>query len=332
MLAAGVVTLLAAAGATLFVNDAHLKLTAAGQAPFVDWRTYAFAAQRFLAGEPLYAAAQLSGDYLMPRTVSIGYSYPPPSVLLFVPFLSAPLGLAAWLAINAGLLVSGVAAILRHGFRLSWPWAVALTAVSLAPFYPFAQGMAVGNVNVGLAGVMAWYWVAASGRWTGVTAGIVATIKVFPAFFALWLARHNGVRPLIEAGASAVGLAVLTLPLFGIGTWVDFLHALANQRPTCWDSTISVACILEPQFGPEAGKLAGIALALAFGVGVVVARSPFVAFTCLAGAMLAPVTDGWAHYWLFVYVAIVAGLAYLANRRSYPSAQPAHAVPGASPE
>lgn len=331
VLAAGVVTLVAAGGAALFANDAHLKLTAAGQAPFVDWRTYALAAERFLAGEPLYAAAQLSGDYLMPRVVSIGYSYPPPSVLLFVPFQSAPLGLAAWLALNAGLLVSGVAAMLRQAFRLPWPWAVALTAVSLAPFYPFAQGIAVGNVNVGLAGLMAWYWVAGRGRWTGVAAGIGATIKVFPGFFALWSARRDGVQPVIVAAGTAVGLAVVTLPLFGIGTWIDFVTALANQRPTCWDGTISIACLLEPSLGPQAGKLIGIGLAVVFALGVVLARSPFVAFSCLAWAMLAPVTDGWAHYWLFVYVAIMAGLGYLATRSSARRTKLQQEVTGASP-
>lgn len=35
----------------------------------------------------------------------------------------------------------------------------------------------------------------------------------------------------------------------------------------------------------------------------------------LVFAILARVTDGWAHYWLFVYVAIVAGSVHLIDRR-----------------
>jgi hypothetical protein len=44
-------------------------------------------------------------------------------------------------------------------------------------------------------------------------------------------------------------------------------------------------------------------------------RSAFLRYACIAGAMLAPVTDGWPHYWLFPFVAALAGIATVLRQR-----------------
>jgi hypothetical protein len=294
----------------LWMLDADAKLQAAGQAPFDDWRTYSHAVQRFLNGEPIYAAAQLAGPYQMPRTVNIGYSYPPASLLLFVPFANEPAGLIAWLMLDATLLISGVAAILRFELRLPLAWALALSTMSLGIFYPFANGMAVGNVNVGVAGLFAWSWVLRDRSTTvGAVAGAAAILKVFPAAIALLPPNRGAVRSVLTASLVTFGAGLVTLPLFGMAAWGDFFTALRNQQPTCRDEAISVACVIGPVVGLGVAKVFGIGLALVLAVLALFMRSPFLRYACLGGAMLAPVTDGWPHYWLFVYVVIVAGAA-----------------------
>jgi hypothetical protein len=303
-------------GCFLWMMDTDAKLQAAGQAPFDDWRTYSHAVQRFLSGEPIYAAAQLGGPYQMPRTVNIGYSYPPPSLLLFLPFAGEPVGLIAWLSLNATLLISGIAAILRSEVRLRLSWALALSSLSLAIFYPFANGMAVGNVNVGVAGLFAWTWVLRDrSRITGTIAGVAAMVKIFPGAIALWPPNRAAVRSVMTAALVFLGMGLATLPIFGFGAWGDFFTALKNQQPTCRDEAVSVACVIGPIVGLGFGKVVGIGLAVVLAVLALFARGPFVRYACLGGAMLAPVTDGWPHYWLFVYVVIVAGAASILHQR-----------------
>jgi hypothetical protein len=301
----------------LWTLDTDAKLQAAGQAPFDDWRTYSHAVQRFLSGGPIYAAAQLEGPYQMPRTVNIGYSYPPPSILLVLPFASEPVGLGAWLLLNATLLISGVAAILRSELRLRLAWALALASLSLGIFYPFANGMAVGNVNVGVAGLFAWSWVLRNRSATvGALAGAAAIVKVFPGAIALWPPNREAARSVVTAVLVVTASVAVTLPLFGLSAWGDFFVALKNQQPTCRNDAVSVACVIGPFVGLGFAKLVGIGLALVLAVLALLTRSPFARYACIAGAMLAPVTDGWPHYWLFAYVVIVAGAASIVRQRS----------------
>jgi hypothetical protein len=296
--------------------DTDAKLQAAGQAPFDDWRTYSHAVQRFLSGGPIYAAAQLDGPYQMPRTVNIGYSYPPPSLFLFLPFASEPGGLIAWLVLNATLLISGIAAILRSELRLRLSWALALASVSLGIFYPFANGMAVGNVNVGIAGLFAWSWVLRNrSAAVGALAGAAAIVKIFPGAIALWPPSREAVRSVATAVVVVMATGAVTLPLFGLSAWSDFFIALQNQEPTCRNEAVSVACVIGPFVGLGFAKLLGIGLALVLAVLTWFAQSPFVRYACIAGAMLAPVTDGWPHYWLFAYVVVVAGAASILRQR-----------------
>lgn len=303
-------------GCFLWMMDTDAKLQAAGQAPFDDWRTYSHAVQRFLSGEPIYAAVQLGGPYQMPRTVNIGYSYPPPSLLLFLPFAREPFGLVVWLTLNATLLLSGVAAIVRSELRLPVPWALAVASLSLGGFYPFANGMAVGNVNVGIAGLFAWSWVLRNrSSAVGAVAGAAAIVKVFPAAIALWPPNRGVLRSVVTAALVFLSVGLVTLPLFGPAAWRDFVVALGNQQPTCRDEAISVACVAGPVVGLGLAKLVGIGLALLFAALAVFVQSPFVRFACIAAAMLAPVTDGWPHYWLFPFVLVVAGAASILRQR-----------------
>src|SRR5438105_1983906 len=85
--------------------------------PWVDWQTYVNAFVRASHGSGIYAPPQLSGSYLLTRMVLIGYAYPPASVPFFWIFANYPFGLAAWLTLNVGLLLTALWALISR----AWP-------------------------------------------------------------------------------------------------------------------------------------------------------------------------------------------------------------------
>lgn len=288
---------------------------------FDDWLTYAHTGERLLSGSSIYAPMQLSGPYALPGATLIGYAYPPSSVPLFFPFMSYPAGLVAWLTLNVGLLVTGLYAIVGRELGRVRPLEFALVLFGLALMRPFYEGVAIGNASVGLAGVLAWCWVIGRDRASiGYLAGLGATIKVVPGVLVFWSTPRTFPRVLLNALAVGFALFVLTLPIVGIHSWVDYATALSYSQPACGATSFwfpsSVACAFQPLIGIGAAKLAGIALALVAGGLAVGSRSPLLAFALVTFAWLAPVTDLHAHYLLVIYVLIVTACAsWLGGRR-----------------
>jgi hypothetical protein len=290
------------------------RYRAHGQPAFVDWLTYANAFDRFVQGEELYARRQLAGPYLLPRLVTTGYAYPPPSIVLFAPFSPRPEGLIAWLLFNAAVLWSAVTALAHRALGVPVVWAAAGTAASLVPFVPLASGLATGNVNVALAGLTGWAWVAQGRAWVGPAAGLSGIVKLYPGSLAIWAARWDGWRAVWAAAAVGAVLVVLTLPFVGLDSWPDYVTALQNSQPACWPGTASVACVAAPALGIGGGKLLGILLGVALVLVSLRIRNPFVAFVTISVGMLAPVTDGWIHYGLFAYVLMLVGADHVMGR------------------
>lgn len=285
----------------------------------VDWTTYANAVDRFVSGQGLYAPQQLSGPYFLPDVVRAGYAYPPPSILLFLPFASYPLGFVAWIVLNVGLLLSGLLAVIRKETVRVTPMVGAALLLGLAAFVPFTEGVAAGNVNVGLAGVFAWAWVIGRSRpGIGALAGVTAVVKIVPGALVFWSDRHTFVRTAAMALAVAVVVAVLALPLTGIHAWLDFVTALSNSQPNCSGPGVhaSLACAIEPWTGPGAARPIVIAIAVAAGIGAVLARTPTLALSLVVLASLAPATDGHSHSLVVLYVLLVILLAHLVGERS----------------
>lgn len=278
---------------------------------FADWLTYVHAVERVLGGVPLYPQAQLSGTYVLPNATLIGYAYPPSSVPLFIPFISYPVGLVAWLTLNVGALVTGLYAILHRELGRVRPLEFALVLFGLAVQRGFAEGVAFGNASVGLAGLLAWCWVIGRGRTPiGALAALGGTVKLVPGSVVFWANRETFPRGLVTALAVAAALAVITLPVVGIQSWLDYARALSYSEPACGvEFPVSLACVLKPLIDIGPAKLAGIALALAAGSLAVLARSQVVAFALVVAAWLAPVTDLHHHYLLVVYVLAVAACA-----------------------
>lgn len=281
---------------------------------FADWLTYVHAVERMFAGVPIYAPEQLAGRYVLVNVTLFGYAYPPSSVPLFIPFVSFPVGLIAWLTVNVGLLITGVVAVLKRERGRVRPLELALALLALAFFPGFADGVAWGNASVGLAGFLAWAWVVGRGqRPVGALTGLGATIKLVPGALIFWATPRTFPRVVLIAAAVAAALFVATLPLVGVGSWADYLTALSLSEPACGvDVPVSLACLLKPMIGIGPAKLAGILVALAAGVGAIVVRPRLLSFGLVVVAWLAPVTDLHFHYLLVVYVlAVVSGARWM---------------------
>lgn len=275
---------------------------------FVDFHTYMNATTRFLDGQSLYAAGQLRGPYVPGDAVLVGYVYPPPSVLLFVPFRPGLLGLGGWLALNVGLLLGGMAMILRRELRLLWSTALATSVVALLLFFtPFAAGLLGGNVNVGVAGLLAVFWSIDRPRWVSMAAGVMAVTKLYPGFLALWVRREDVLRSVALAFATAAALVLVTLPLVRIEAWRDFFIALSNAEPKC--AIPSLTCALTPAIGATASKVIAVSASLGLAALSVVARDRRARFLLLAYAMIAAAPDLYAHYLLIPFVAAFAAVA-----------------------
>lgn len=292
---------------------AEQQLAAIGFRAMDDWLTYALAVERWLGGLPIYAPEQLSGPYQLRDTLRVGFTYPPATVPLLLPFAAGPAGAAAWLALNLGAFLLAVVAILRAELGVVRPLPLAVALLGLAAFPPFGNAVVSGNLNLGIAAALGWAWVATP-RAVSVAAGVGAVMKLFPGLLSAWAARSGGWRELGVSAAVAVALALLSVPLVGMAAWGDFVIALANAQPECSAQSLSIACGLTEPIGPGPARLIGIGVSLGLLVVVLRARSPFVAFACLGAAMLAPVVDMHPHYWLLAWVVAFVGIVRAAGR------------------
>lgn len=323
----GWIALVLAVALCAFVAISTIVVFAPVGRAFADWLTYVHAAERLLAGVPIYPPEQLTGPYVLVNATLIGYAYPPSSVPLFIPFASYPVGLVAWLTLNVGALITGLYAILRHELGRVRPLEFAIVLFGLAFLRGYADGVAFGNASVGVAGLLAWCWVIGRGRISvGVLAGLGGTIKLVPGMAVFWATRETFPRVLLTVLAVGGALFLLTLPLVGIQSWFDYAKALSLSVPACGvDPPTSIACNLQPFLGAGAAKLAGIALALVAGGLAVLARQPLLAFALVVIAWLSPVTDLHYHYLLVVYVLAVVTVATWLRRRRGPASASAEA-------
>lgn len=259
--------------------------------PWVDWATYSDAFGRLVQGGSVYDPRQLSGPYHlleMSTGGAFGYEYPPASLILFAPFASQPIGLVAWLALNVGLLVSGVYAVLRRELGDDAVLYLGLAILPVGLWIGFIEGVTSGNITVGVTGILAWAWALDRERVAPATVAVLGVAKVFPAILVCWTTPSRLVRSVAAAGLLAGAWALITLPIVGPGTWVDFFRAMGNTQPNCDSYGASTTCVLQPFVGIGLAKLAAIALAGSLGVGAVFVRSNLVAFSMVAVAWVVP--------------------------------------------
>lgn len=278
--------------------------------PFVDWRTYENAAQRMLAGAPIYPQQQLTGPYHLTEVLLIGYAYPPASVPLMLPFQGYPFGLAAWITANLGLLLTSLWAIVSQAWPTYRLFAFALALAGLAMFSPFLAGMIAMSTNIGLAGAIGWVAVGLTTPQAGALGGLLAILKVFAGAVTFGAVEGKARAVVIAAGVTGV-LVLLTLPLVGTVSWLDFATALTRAVPDCSGFNVSIACTLGPAIGLEWGSIVGIGIGGLAVLGMLAVRQPYLLSVLAAIAVMAPANNLHIHYWTIAYVLAVASLARL---------------------
>ncbi len=182
--------------------------------PFRDIEIYLKAGERWLADGAVYNQIPLRSS---PDDLSnYPFLYPPLTLPLFgaLAALPAPLAIGGWIAGSAALFVAGLRLI-----GASWRWCGLLL---LWP--PFVQGLHVGNVAIPL-------FVLFAGAVSRPATLVVAPLfKVYSAIAGLWLLRREHWRSLLVGGAFVLLLALVTLPIVGIGTWQDWVTALQTYQ------------------------------------------------------------------------------------------------------
>jgi alpha-1,2-mannosyltransferase len=202
-----------------------------------DFSAYWLAARHLLAGQPIYTAAQLAGTYA-PQGQFL-YLYAPFVAVLAIPlaWLSpASYGPAAGLWALGGVAVTiavvlGIARLER--LAPTRQRAILLLAGAFA-FPPLVGELVLGNVHVLLLGLLAlaWWGVRMGGKQgdalAGLAIGTAALIKLFPALLLLWLVLTGRWRAAGWAVLGAGALTLLTLPVTGVGPWLDYPTVLLN--------------------------------------------------------------------------------------------------------
>jgi hypothetical protein len=258
-----------------------------------DFLAYQHAANRVLAGEPLYdPSAQQAGGFGL-------FLYPPPFVLLVLPFASFDPGLAAWVWIGLSLAAFVVGVILLP-VRPTVRWLILLLA---ALSWPFEYGLRLGQVGQLLFVLFAvgWRWLEA-GRAVGGSAALGAIVKIQPGLVLVWaaLTRRWGavVVGLVILGATAV---VTTIVAGGPTVWFDYVSLLRNVNDPITTPHNFTPGAVAFQLGAAPGVATGIQVASSVFVVVVAvfaalrisAAASYLA-AVIASQLLSPVL--WDHY------------------------------------
>lgn len=225
-------------------------LASAGSTLGYDLNAYTHAAERLLAGQPLYdPAVDVAGGFAI-------YLYPPPFALLVMPFvpLTAALGPWPWILFLVACFLGGVA-LLPVGREVRWT-IVLLGGLS----WPLAYSLKLGQVGPILLLLFAagWRWRDRPGP-LGVAMALGTIVKVQPALLFGWAALGGRWR--------AVGLGLAVLVVAGL------LATVATGGPETWSAYVSLlrrvssAVTTAHNFTPgaiayQAGVPEGIATAL----------------------------------------------------------------------
>jgi len=187
-----------------------------------DFAAYHGAASRLADGMGLYTPRSLSGPF---APISAGlYLYPPPFAVGVLPLAALPLADATttWYVLHVLALAAACALLpVRPVIRVA---GFAVTALAFAT----VRDLALGNVSVLLLLPMAATW-----RWLDRPLGSMAmalTIAIKPttAVVLVWWALRRRWRALAWCLASGVVILLVTLPLVGTASYLDYLTMLRN--------------------------------------------------------------------------------------------------------
>jgi hypothetical protein len=284
-------------------------LASAGATLGYDAAAYLQAADRLLAGQPLY-------DPGVSAAVGYGvYLYPPPFALAVVPFaiLPAPLDLWGWLTAMVVAFLVGTALLpVRPGVR----WSIVLLA---AVSFPFLYSVKLGQVEplLYLAFAVGWRWIDRP-RPTGLAVAAGTLVKLQPGLLFGWMIATRRWRTL-AVGLVAVAIAVaVTTVVAGVAVWSDYLALLGRiNRPITTPQNLTIGAIAyRAGASLDAAttiQWASVAAAMAATVFTWVRRGAATAFLVgvVASQLLSPVL--WSHYAMLLLLPV----ALLLQRRQW---------------
>jgi len=191
-----------------------------------------------VAGRSPYDPALVAG--VAPVAESLFYSYPPvvAQAMALVAWIPSPVAFVAWdVAAVAGLAV--IAAALGRRLAPARPTAsIVIPVVAVAPLcFPFAIGLLFGNLDVFfpllygamLLAAMPGTSSSAADRAGGLALAAASIAKLHPASLVAWFGvrglggDRRSTRVLAVAVVLGAGLLAVSLLVFGVATWADYL-------------------------------------------------------------------------------------------------------------
>jgi hypothetical protein len=282
-------------------------LAVAGETLGYDFLAYHLAAVRVLEGGPLY-------DLTFQSTGGFGlFYYPPPFVLVALPFGLLPPDVATWVWI--GLLGAAFAAgVAILPVERSIKWAIVLLA---GLQWPFVYALKLGQVGplLFLAFAIGWRWLGRDGA-VGVSGAVGAALKIQPGLVLAWAFALRRWRAVAWGAGVLVVVSGLSVVVAGFAAWTDYLELLRR---------VSDPITTEHNFTPGAiafqlGASPDLAVAIQVGTSVAVVAivlaglrwaTPEASYLSVVAAsqLLSPVL--WDHYAMLVLLPV----AYLLARR-----------------
>jgi hypothetical protein len=203
VLLVGVLALWIALDATYLSRQTHLY----------DLQVYLGSAARWLSGGSPYLTGPLTR--LPAHAADDYFLYPPPLLPIFglVSKLPSAAISIAWVSLLVG---SGIAAFRAMG--LNWAWCIALIL-----FPPLVKGVESGNI------VNLTFLLFIVGAKRGEALVVNGLFKVQSGLPALWLLRERRWRASAGGLGALAIIAIVTLPLVGVGAWQAWLDSLGYR-------------------------------------------------------------------------------------------------------
>lgn len=250
----------------VFVGASVAIATAAGSTLGYDYQAYVRAAERLLAGSPLYDPnVDLAGPFAV-------FLYPPPFVLAMVPLTGLPpaIGPAIWTAILTVAFGAGVAIL---PVRASVRWTVLLLA---GVSWPYLYSIKLGQVGplLFLAFAAGWRWRDRPGR-LGAAVALGTAVKVQPALLFGWALATGRWRAVVVGVAILVGAAAVATAATGTAAWTDYVAILGR---------VSAPVTTPHNFTPGA---------LVYGAGASASLATAIQWAWVAGAIAVMLISWW---------------------------------------
>ena len=190
---------------------------------FIDLEVYRAGARTLLDGYPVYGPGPLAGGPGLP------FTYPPPALLLFIPLVVLPAGIAHGLFFATS--VTALAGVLWIVLRALAPGREPMTAVAVAVvaataclfLEPISSTLGYGQINLVLLLLITLDTLTAARHWPrGLLLGFAVAIKLTPVVFLLFFIVRRDRRTVVVTVVTAVatiGAAWLAAPTDSTRYW-----------------------------------------------------------------------------------------------------------------